>query len=107
MNIKVQTERVSVSGVFAGTWMRVQYGSEVHNFKAGYVMRSATAYAFSDAVIAGFDNEGNARLLRPYLYATSVGTTGATGLTGFETIDRVNPASLVKFWTKVDAGRTV
>lgn len=83
------------------------YFYTLHNFKAGYVMRSATAYAFSDAVIAGFDNEGNARLLRPYLYATSVGTTGATGLTGFETIDRVNPASLVKFWTKVDAGRTV
>lgn len=105
---EVKTEYVSVPNVFAGTWVRFTDDKGVERvFETGDVVRSATGYAFSDAVIAGFDNEGNARLLRPYLYASNVGTTGATGLTGFETIDRVNPTSLAKFWTKVDAGRIV
>jgi hypothetical protein len=92
---------------YAGTWMNYDDGKgNVYKFKAGDVVRSVTLYAFSDAVVAGFDNKGNARLLRPYLYASLVGTTSPNGLTGYEVIDRVTPESLSKYWLKVGEGRT-
>lgn len=43
--------------------------------------------AFSDAVILGFNNEGVVRISRPYVYASSVGTTGPTPLLGCEDIN--------------------
>lgn len=49
--------------------------------------------AFSDAVILGFDAEGNAKVSRPYAYANSVGTTCCNSLLGAETID-YSPNSL-------------
>lgn len=106
--LAMETEFVSTDNVFAGTWMNYDDGKGVvSKFKAGDVVRAHGNWAFPDAVIAGFDNKGNARLLRPYLYVSSVGTTGPVGLTGFETIDRVPPAMLAEHWTKVGEGRTV
>lgn len=104
----METEVVTMDDVFAGTWMNYDNGKgNVYQFKAGDVVRAHGNWAFPDAVIAGFDKNGNARLLRPYLYVSSVGTTGPVGLTGFETIDRVPPAMLSEHWTKVGSGRTV
>lgn len=54
--------------------------------KAGDVIRVFDG-AFSDAVILGFDAEGNAKVSRPYAYANSVGTTCVNSLLGAETIN--------------------
>jgi hypothetical protein len=46
--------------------------------KAGDVIRVwPPGTAFGDAVILGFDVDGNAKVSRPYVYASSVGTTMA------------------------------
>lgn len=75
-----------------------------HDFTTGDVLRpNDPNFTFGDSVIAGFDNEGNARLLRPYLYIS----TSGQGLMGYETIDRLPPATLVDHWKKIDTGRTV
>jgi hypothetical protein len=74
-----------------------------HRFNTGDVVRPLDPnFTFGDSVIAGFDAEGNARLLRPYLYIS----IGGTGLVGYETIDRLRPATLVLHWKKIDIGRT-
>lgn len=57
---------------------------------AGDVVRMNDFGAFSDSVILGFnDNKGytTARVSRPYVYASGVGTTGATPLLGTETYE--------------------
>lgn len=41
--------------------------------------------AFMDAVILGFNERGDAKVSRPYAYASNVGTTGPTPLLGAET----------------------
>lgn len=73
-----------------------------HAWQAGDVVRLGD-YPFADAVILGFNDEGYARLARPYVYASSAGTTCATALTGVEMIDMIN---LTRFaFTKVCSGR--
>lgn len=41
---------------------------------------------FGDSIILGFRNDGEAKVSRPYAYASSVGTTGPTVLLGAETL---------------------
>lgn len=55
-------------------------------FHAGDVIRVFDG-AFADAVILGFDAEGNAKVSRPYAYANSVGTTCVNALLGAEVFD--------------------
>ena|ERR1700684_2654132 len=57
---------------------------------AGDVVRMNDFGAFSDSVILGFNLEGDyptARVSRPYVYASGVGTTGQTPLLGTETYE--------------------
>jgi len=51
---------------------------------------------FCDAVILGFDEKGNAKLCRPYVYATGTGTTGPHGLLGSEVFE-VTPKVLANY----------
>lgn len=53
--------------------------------RAGDVIRIFDG-AFSDAVILGFNVDGDAKVSRPYAYAGNVGTTGPTTLLGAETL---------------------
>ena len=53
------------------------------SYCAGDVIRLGD-WAFADAVILGFNNDGDALLHRPYLYAGSIGTTGPVPLLGSE-----------------------
>lgn len=56
------------------------------DLEAGDVIRVLDpACAFCDAVILGFDPKGNAKVSRPYVYASGVGTTGPNPLLGAET----------------------
>lgn len=55
-----------------------------HGRKAGDVIRAGSG-AFMDCVILGFNEAGDAKLGRPYAYASGVGTTGPTTLTAVET----------------------
>lgn len=54
---------------------------------AGDVVRMNDFGAFADSVILGFDGEGLAKVSRPYVYASSVGTTGPVPLIGTETYE--------------------
>lgn len=109
MKTTVSTEPLSLANVYAGTWMNISFdGSTLLHFKAGDVVRmNDWINGFADAVILGFDKDGNSKLARPYLYASSVGTTGPSALTGHEIIDRVTPQRLGEFWTKIGTGRIV
>jgi len=48
---------------------------------------------FGDAVILGFNDAGDAKMARPYVYAHNVATTGPTPLVGTE-IYTLNPNDL-------------
>ena len=61
--------------------------------------------AFIDAVILGFASHGFAKISRPYVYASCVGTTGATPLVGCETFE-VSIESIVNYDSVVTTGRT-
>ena len=57
-------------------------------YEAGDVLRDKLAtrqYPFCDCVIMGFDGKGYARVCRPYVYVSGVGTTGPNPLLGYET----------------------
>lgn len=56
---------------------------ECDGYKAGDLIRLGN-WPFADAVILGFDDDGYAELHRPYIYASSVGTTGPSPLLGHE-----------------------
>ena len=58
--------------------------TESNGFKAGDVVRVFDG-PFGDAVILGFDEKGEAKVSRPYAYASCVGTTGPSVLLGAET----------------------
>jgi hypothetical protein len=62
-------------------------GTEVE-LKAGHLIRpfGAESDGFSTMIILGFSDEGNAKVARPYAYASCVGTTGPTVLVGSETL---------------------
>ena len=76
--------------------------------KAGDVIRVLDG-PFGDAVILGFDDEGSARMSRPYAYASNVGTTGPTPLLGTETytLNPNNLRHLLGVWPVQANGRTV
>lgn len=70
---------------FHRTSYLLNIGTSEQEIKAGDVLRVFEFGApFGDAVILGFDDEGNAKLTRPYVYAHGVGTTGPTPLLGSE-----------------------
>lgn len=71
---------------------------KLHAWAKGDVVRCFEG-PFADATIVGFNNEGYARMVRPYAYATT--TNG--WLVGAETIDMVNLTR--GGYTKVDIGR--
>lgn len=73
---------------------------------AGDVVRLMSMHqsAFCDAVILGFSPQGNAKIARPYVYASSVGTTCANPLLGCETF-QVSIKSLMEFDKVIDTGR--
>lgn len=77
-----------------------------HAWQAGDVVRLGT-FAFADATILGFNDDGRARLARPYVYATSTGTTAPTPLTGVEIIDQVNLTLIGAGYTKVCSNRVL
>lgn len=52
---------------------------------AGDVVRMNSWGAFPDCVILGFNDQGDAKVSRPYAYTSSVGTTSPTVLLGTET----------------------
>ena len=52
--------------------------------KAGDIVRMNNGSPFMDCLILGFSSDGYTRLARPYAYASCVGTTGPTALTGVE-----------------------
>lgn len=58
--------------------------TEFNGFKAGDVVRVFDG-PFGDAVILGFDEKGEAKVSRPYAYASSTGTVGPVVLLGSET----------------------
>lgn len=75
------------------------------SYCAGDVIRLGD-WAFADAVILGFNNDGDALLHRPYLYAGSTGTTGPVPLLGSERIV-FRASRLHSYGYKlVDTGRT-
>lgn len=55
------------------------------SFKAGDVLRLFDG-PFADAVILGFNDEGEMKVARPYAYVSSAGTTGPVPLTGVEIV---------------------
>jgi hypothetical protein len=63
------------------TYTEPESGTVLH---AGDVVRMKSWGGFADATILGFDGNGNARVARPYLYASGVGTTCPTSLVGVE-----------------------
>lgn len=75
-----------------------------HAWEAGDVVRLGD-WSFADAVILGFNNEGRALLARPYLYASGVGSTGPTAMTGVELVDDMDLTR--GHYKKLDSGRTV
>lgn len=88
---------------FAGTTLNTRNaaGDEV-TYQAGDVIRifADSNDPFSDCIILGFsqpDKHGDVyvKLARPYAYASSIGTTGPTVLTGAEVFEM--PASKLRF----------
>jgi hypothetical protein len=65
----------------------------------GDVIRLNSWGAFGDCVILGFNEQGEARVSRPYAYATGIGTTGPTLLQGAETFNL--PVALIVSHYKV------
>lgn len=70
--------------------------------KVGQVVRCFDG-PFSDAVILGFSPEGQAKVSRPYAYASGVGTTGPGVLLGSETFE-LPTKMIAEHYTLVDAG---
>ena len=71
---------------------------DYHTLFEGYPIRVGDVLRvfdgpFGDAVILGFDDDGNAKLARPYVYAHGAGTVGPTPLVGTE-IYTVTPTNL-------------
>lgn len=73
------------------TYQYTEWTDGAVTLKAGDIIRSKVTgkpWAFMDTLILGFTaSNGNiamALLARPYVYASSVGTTGPTVLTGVE-----------------------
>ena len=77
--------------------------SKSARYRAGDVVRVFDG-PFGDGVILGFDAEGNAKIGRPYAYASCVGTTGPSVLLGSETI--VYTPTLLESFAKVGDKRT-
>ncbi len=76
---------------------------QAHVWEAGDVVRINGESPFMDAVVLGFNDKGYAKLARPYVYASSVGTTGPTALAGVEYIEMVDLTRAN--WTKVASSR--
>lgn len=91
---------------FSRTEVMTQIGENFITLKAGDVVRleSANGSAFMDAVILGFDAKGNVKLARPYVYASSVGTTGPVSLVGTE-VFTTNAKSVAQYDKVIDHGR--
>lgn len=64
---------------------------------------------FGDAVILGFNDIFEAKVSRPYVYASSVGTTGPVALTGVETLTLTpaNLAACLAKWPRLQEGKVV
>lgn len=78
------------------------------SWQAGDVVRNKNQdmlYPFSDHVILGFSEDGQARVSRPYLYASGVGTTGPIPLLGCETYE-LSVNALTACYDKIGRGRT-
>lgn len=62
---------------------------------------------FGDGVILGFNDISEARVARPYVYASSTGTTGPVGLTGVEyvTLTPANLAAVLDKWPRLQEGK--
>lgn len=62
---------------------------------------------FGDAVILGFNEAGEAKLARPYAFASSVGTTSPTGLLGAESIVYTvsNLKHVLSKWPRLSEGK--
>jgi hypothetical protein len=67
--------------------------TECGEFRVGDVIRLKADRgfrgAFSDMVILGFDEQGDALLARPYAYASGVGTQSPTPQTGVERVEHL------------------
>jgi len=78
-------------------------------YKVGDVVRITNMQAFSDCVIAGFGYDKDkiyTKVFRPYLYVSNAGTTCATALVGYETIEALSESTLKDWITKIGSGRT-
>ena len=62
------------------------------------------SYCCEECIAAGFTDDAVARLARPYIYASSVGTTCSTPLLGYETIDYVRVVDLLHHYRIVENG---
>lgn len=62
-------------------------------------------YPFSDHVILGFSEDGYAKVSRPYVYASGIGTTCPTPLLGCETYE-LSVNALTTCYDKIGRGRT-
>lgn len=58
--------------------------TELGEFKSGQVIRTFDG-PFGDATVLGFNDNGDMKVARPYVYVSGAGTTGPTPLTGVET----------------------
>jgi len=74
--------------------------------RAGDVIRVFDG-PFGDAVILGFNDEGIAKVSRPYVYAHGIGTTGPTPLLGAETYELYtsNLRRLLGKWPVLQRGK--
>ena len=80
------------------------FNARLHRLTAGDILRVLHKdSAFPDAVVLGFNENGDVKVSRPYVYASSVGTTGPTPLLGCETF--VIEASKLKHYALLGHGR--
>ena len=90
---------------YAGTWVtvekfRAQSTKETQRItlRSGDVWRMSSVQGFADCVILGFNNSDEAMVVRPYCYASLIGTGCPSPLVGTETIKAVPVAQIVQYW---------
>lgn len=96
-------ERRNVDKIFAETEATAKNGKMV---QVGDVWAMNDFGAFADVVILGLSKDGEALVSRPYLYASSVGTTCPTPLLGCETYS-LPVEHIVQHFKLRDTGRTL
>lgn len=77
--------------------------AEFGDFAAGDTIRFGGGGPFADGLILGFNERGEARIARPYVFVSGVGTTGPTPLTGVEIVNCVSQTTLAAM-VRVDRG---